>query len=382
MAGEAIFISYRRDDSKEDADALYEALAARIGESHLYKDVDNIPLGADFGAHIRGVLPRCQIALIVIGPKWVKAKDQHGRRRLEDPFDWVRVEVELALAAENLRVVPVLVNGASMPHPNDVPPSLHPLLGRNAAIVRRGPESQADTARLLNALTLVVTPEMVRIPAGEFVMGSPADEQGRMEHEGPQHRVIIKAFELGKCPVTFAEWDAAIAAGATLPRANYDRYGRDRRPVRGVSWVQAQDYIAWLNDKTSRGYRLPSEAEWEYACRAGTTTAYSTGASIRENQAVFGTMSPSLVGSYPPNAFGLHDMHGTVEEWCEDIWNANYNGAPSDGSAWISGSDAPSHVLRGGSWLSQPAALRSARRSSYNRDFCLGGFGFRVARSV
>ncbi len=383
MAREAIFISYRRDDSKQDADDLYKALAARIGESHVYKDVDNIPLGADFGAHIKGILPRCQIALIVIGPTWANARDQDGRRRLEDPFDWVRVEVELALAARELRVVPVLVNGAAMPRANEVPSSLHPLLGHHAAFVRRGPDLQADTARLLNALALVVVPEMVPIPAGEFMMGSPANEPNRRDNEGPQHRVYIKTFELGKYPVTFGEWDAAIVAGAGLDRPDDYHKGRNRRPVTVVSWKQVQDYIAWLNVKTSRCYRLPTEAEWEYACRAGTTTAYSTGASIMATEAVFGvSFSSSPVGSCPPNAFGLHDMHGNVGEWCEDAWHENYTGAPSDGSAWIAGGDAPDRVCRGGSHLSTSAQVRSAYRSSWSQDFPSGSLGFRVARTL
>lgn len=384
MAREAIFISYRRDDSATEAAELYQAIAARIGESHLYKDVDNIPIGADFGAHIRGILPRCQIALIVIGPKWVKAKDQRGRRRLEDPYDWVRVEVELALATADLRVVPVLVNGANMPRANEVPSSLHQLLGRNAAIVRRGSELKTDTDRLLNALALVAAPEMVRIPAGEFMMGELGADL--RDHEGPQHRVHIKAFELGKYPVTFGEWDAAIAAGATLYRPDDAGWGRDRRPVINVTWQDTQAYLAWLNGKTAGGYRLPSEAEWEYACRAQTVTPWSTGESLSASQARIFSNSTAPVGSYPPNAFGLHDMHGNVWEWCEDFWHENYDGAPNDGSAWLT--DTPEmfggyRLLRGASWqayhLDDVRSSVRLRCSSADRGH---HYGFRVARTI
>ncbi|HCK84693.1 MAG TPA: hypothetical protein DHW63_09315 [Hyphomonadaceae bacterium] len=382
MAGEAIFISYRRDDSKKDADDLYQALAARIGESHLYKDVDNIPLGADFGAHIKGILPRCQIALIVIGPKWAKAKDERGRKRLENPYDWVRVEVELALAAVDLRVVPVLVNGAHLPRAKEIPTSLHPLLSRNAATVRPGSKVKADTDRLLSALALVAVPAMISIPAGEFIMGSPPSESARNANEGPQHRVTIRAFQLGKYPVTFAEWDAAVAAGAALARPDDRPFGRDRRPVVSVTWESAQAYIAWLNSKTSGGYRLPSEAEWEYACRAGTATAFSTGDTIGPDEARFSSNATAPVGSFPPNAFGLHDMHGNVDEWCEDHWHDDYNDAPTDGSAWIDGSGSK-HVFRGGSWLSRAEFLRSAvRRSSYDSSDHGLSLGFRVARTA
>jgi formylglycine-generating enzyme required for sulfatase activity len=383
MAGEAIFISYRRDDSKSEADAIYKALAERIGESHLYKDVDNIPLGADFGAHIRSILPRCQIALIVIGPKWAKVTDRRGRRRLADPHDWVRIEVELALAGRDLRVVPVLVNGAVMPRANEVPPSLHPLLGRNAAILRRSPGLNADIDRLLSALALVAAPEMVRIPSGEFTMGSSKSEPGHRAYESPQHRVVINAFELGKYPVTFAEWDAAMAAGANLYKLDDNGFGRDRRPAIIVSWHDAQAYIAWLNSKTSGGYRLPTEAEWEYACRAGTTTPYSTGDVITTSQAQFGRGSLTTpVGSYAPNAFGLHDMHGNAWEWCEDIWHENYDGAPDDGSAWVSGGDATTRVLRGGSGPNDVDALRSAYRNAHFPNDRHIISGFRLARAV
>jgi formylglycine-generating enzyme required for sulfatase activity len=218
-------------------------------------------------------------------------------------------------------------------------------------------------------------------------MGSPEREPGRSSTEGPQHEVRINyAFELGKYPVTFAEWDAALAAGAALEKPRDEGWGRDRRPVINFSWEDAHAYIEFLNDKRGisgrpDAYRLPSEAEWEYSCRAGTTTAYSTGAKINEKQARFDSRSTTPVGSFPGNAFGLHDMHGNVWEWCEDAWNENYNGAPTDGSAWLTG-DASSRVLRGGSWSNSPPLLRTASRGRYSPAFHLYGRGFRVARTV
>lgn len=402
MAQEAIFIGYRRDDSAREAGHIYDAFASRVGPSHVFKDVDNIPLGEDFSEHLRGILPRCRVALIVIGPHWVEARDEEGHRRLHDPFDWVRIEVELALAAGDLRVVPVLVNGARMPRAEEVPPSLYPLLRRNAAIIRPGTECDEDIDRLFRSLGLVIAPEMVRIPAGEFMMGAPSSEtsqtsrwrtpsggriywdKGDILYESPLHRVRIKAFELGKYPVTFAEWDAANAAGANLHRPEDEGWGRDRRPVINVSWRDAQLYIGWLNSNTSGGYRLPSEAEWEYACRAGTTTAFSTGDSISERQARFYCSSTAPVGSYAPNAFGLHDMHGNVWELCEDVWHRDYNGAPSDGSAWTSGSDgwAVSRVCRGGMWKLAAPQLRSAHRYCADPAARDSLYGVRVARTI
>ncbi len=380
MATGAIFIGYRRDDTADLAGRIYSSLATRLGACSVFKDVDNIPLGDDFGEHIKGILQLCRVALIVIGPKWIRAKDRSGRR-LDDPHDWVRIEVELALAARDLTVVPVLVNGARMPRAHELPSSLHPLLGRNAAIIRGGWRSRSDVERLARSLAPFIMPDMVRIPAGEFMMGAPANEAYSDDLERPQHRVRIRAFELGKYPVTFAEWDAAVAAGAKLLSPRDASWGRDRRPIILVSWEDAQAYIAWLNSSTFGGYRLPSEAEWEYGCRARTMTAYSTGDSISASQARFHSNSTVPVDKYPANAFGLHDMNGNVMEWCEDAWHSDYNGAPEDGAAWTTGDDTGLRVLRGGSWKMGPQNLRCAGRNRLPAVIRGDDLGFRVART-
>jgi formylglycine-generating enzyme required for sulfatase activity len=248
-------------------------------------------------------------------------------------------------------------------------------------------------------------PEMVMLPPGSFIMGAPHNEWGATDAEQPQHEVrFVRAPALGKYPVTFAEWDAALASGAELTRPDDEGWGRDRRPVLNVSWHDAQAYLAWLNDKLRltgqpNAYRLPSEAEWEYACRAGTTTPYFFGETIATTQATFdrrdiaalGKRSEhlektTLVGSYTANSFGLHDMHGNVWEWCDDCWNASYHGAPVDGSVWTQG-DCASRVVRGGSWRSLTRGERSAYvRSAYRgRSACeqrSHNSGFRLARSL
>jgi len=229
-------------------------------------------------------------------------------------------------------------------------------------------------------------PEMVVVPAGEFMMGSKKGEGEASEH--PQHKVAIpQAFAVGKYPVTFAEWDAASAAGGVSHKPGDQGWGRGRRPVINVSWEDAQDYIKWLNSKASGNpYRLLSEAEWEYACRAGTATAYSFGDRITKNQAQYseggyGSASKTAEsGSFPANAFGLHDMHGNVWEWCADCKNANYRGAPSDGSAWTAG-DCSVRVLRGGSWFYVSQALRAAYRFEDGATGRCDYTGFRVART-
>jgi formylglycine-generating enzyme required for sulfatase activity len=194
---------------------------------------------------------------------------------------------------------------------------------------------------------------MVALPGGTFLMGSPEGEEGRDADEGPQHEVTIRSFAIGKYEVTFEEWDACVAAGGCNGYQPDDRgWGRGRRPVINVSWDDAQAYMAWLAEATGKPYRLPSEAEWEYATRAGTTTRYAFGDEITEKEANFGgTVGKTTeVGSYPANAWGLHDIHGNVVEWVEDIWHNSYQGAPADGSAWTNGegkkSPSPPHHPR------------------------------------
>jgi hypothetical protein len=152
MAGEAIFIGYRRDDTADVAGRIYDAMARRFGKQRIFKDVDNIGPGVDFGDYIKRILPRCRVALVLIGPHWLDSKDENGLRRIDDHHDWVRVEIETALSTPDLLVVPVLVNGASMPLSEEVPESLRPLLRRNAASIRRDPDFHDDVKRLATAI--------------------------------------------------------------------------------------------------------------------------------------------------------------------------------------------------------------------------------------
>ena len=237
-------------------------------------------------------------------------------------------------------------------------------------------------------------PEMVLIPSGIYLMGSPADEPERSDTEGPQHQVTIaKPFAIGRYVLTFAEWDAFAAATGGY-RPDDEGWGRGARPVINVSWDDAQGYLRWLAGQTSQDYRLPSESEWEYACRAGTTTRFNTGHIITTDQANFDGNFPAEgcpdgrylektapVGSYAPNGFGLCEMHGNVWEWVADCWNDSYIGAPTDGSAWLTG-DCGRALLRGGSWHFLGRSLRSAYRNNGDRGRRSYFMGFRVARSV
>ena len=210
-------------------------------------------------------------------------------------------------------------------------------------------------------------PEMVRIPGGRFFMG---DLSGKGEsNEKPVHEVSIQPFSAGKFEVTFAEWDACLEAVGCSKRPDDQGWGRGNRPVINVNWEDAQQYVKWLSGKTGRRYRLLTESEWEYVARAGTTTEYSFGDCIDTGKANYDgnyefngcgktgkyLLRTAAVGSYPANAWGLHDVHGNVWEWTQDCWHGSYAGAPTDGSAWTSGGDCARRVVRGGSWSRQTA---------------------------
>ena len=227
-------------------------------------------------------------------------------------------------------------------------------------------------------------PEMVVIPAGRFTMGSPSSESGRGSDEGPQREVVVsRALAVGKFEVTFTEWDACVAAGGCSHRPTDFSWGRGNRPVINVNWDDVQQYVRWLSSRTGRTYRLLTEAEWEYAARAGTTTPYSFGTTISQSQANFGgnVGRTQAVGSYPANAWGLHDMHGNVLEWTQDCYARGYTGALSAASQAVERGGCSARVLRGGSWTDSPQGHRSAYRGTAGPGFRLSGTGFRVTRT-
>ena len=240
-------------------------------------------------------------------------------------------------------------------------------------------------------------PELVVVPAGSFMMGSPLYEEGRSDNEDPQHRVMIGApFAVGIHEVTFAEWDACVTDGTCDGLRTHDKnWGRGRRPVINVTWNDAKTYTGWLSAKTGEQYRLLSEAEWEYVARAGTTDPFHYGTTISTDQANYsgskaygkgekGAQRKKTlpVGTFPGNIFGLHDVHGNVAEWIEDCWHKNYEGAPVDGSAWTTKHSCNKRVLRGGSWANPPQSVRSAARGKLSSEKRTAGLGFRIARTL
>ena len=239
--------------------------------------------------------------------------------------------------------------------------------------------------------------QMLLIPAGTFMMGSPEDELGRQEREGPQHEVSVHPFFMGRYPITQAQWRAVAALQQVNLKLNPEpsNFTGDNLPVEQVSWYEVVEFCDRLSAQTSRPYRLPSEAEWEYACRAGTTTPFHFGKTLTTEVANYNgnyTYADGLEGEYREtitsvdqfaiaNAFGLSDMHGNVWEWCQDHYDS-YDKTPTDGRAWVADSKEATRILRGGSWLYIPRSCRSAQRN-YNAPVTrVLNFGFRVSCSA
>lgn len=438
-----IFISYRRELDAGWAGRLAADLKRDLPDRPVFHDIASIEIGEDFGIAIERALGHCAVLLVVIGPRWLDAQHPHGGRRIDDEDDWVRIEILTGLQG-NLRVVPVLVGSAAMPGGNQLPDALKLLVRRNAheitdkrwdfdvgelvkalrRIPAHGVEKGSATPPSQAAHAGIVTPaepipavmpayepaqlpshilfahdlpapgtvfrhgpdlpELVVLPAGRFLMGSPENEKGRSTDEGPRHEVTTACpFTVGLYPVTFAEWEAFVTAGGGAHRPTDEGWGRGRQPVINVSWDDAQTYVAWLRYTTGQPYRLLSEAEWEYAARAGSQTRYPWGDEPGKNKANFdgsgskwSNRQTSPVGSFASNAFGLHDMIGNVWEWVQDAWHDSYQGVPDDGRAWEEGSGP--RVVRGGSWFDLTNYCRAACRLRYYPGLRNYGLGFRV----
>jgi formylglycine-generating enzyme required for sulfatase activity len=459
-----VFISYRRHDSRYQARMIYDAFQQALPREHLFMDIDSIPPGADFVEILERWVGECEVMLALIGSGWIDAVDpKTGRRRLDNQHDFVRIEIREALKRK-IPVVPVLLDDALMPDADDLPDDLKKLVRRQAEFVQFRTFDE-DVARLMRRLAVAPEaiqadarardaeakrqaeerefraagripvlvgdrnqnqtkwilpggevfcdldggPEMVVVPAGSFVMGSPVTEPERSPHEGPLHTVTIaKPFAVGRHAVTRGQFAAFVKAtshkaeGADNdPKASWRNPGfrqDDSHPVTCVNWDDAKAYISWLATATGKPYRFLTEAEWEYAARAGTTTPFWWGPSITPAQANYngnfvyrggggageyrkGTVP---VSDFKANPWGLYNVHGNVWELCEDAWHSNYDRAPTDASAWLQGGDGPDGtlVVRGGTWFEYPRVLRSAQRywsATVRRDY---GLGFRLARTL
>jgi formylglycine-generating enzyme required for sulfatase activity len=462
-----IFISYRRDDSAGHTGRLYDSLAAKFGEAQIFMDVDHIEPGQDFVEVIEGAVSSCDVLIAVIGRDWITVRGR-TTRRLDDPKDFVRLEIGAALK-QDILIIPVLVEGAVMPRVQDLPPDLAELVRRNAldvsdvrwrhdvdrlikvldkerkrtgkallavnipflgslrsrnlklwlaigipilaaviafsTVMLRGfwtrtprptaselrtltfetptVDSNGATMRTLKAARYFVEDfgngvllEMVEIPAGSFLMGSP-DKDPERQDEKPQHMVTVKKFYMSRYEVTQDLWQTVMGNN---PSKQGPSRG-DKFPVDNVSWKDAIDFCARLSQLTGAEFRLPTEAEWEYACRAGTSTAFAFGDKLPKELANNSATRDSTirVGDLGvANGFGLSDMHGNLYEWCLDVYHRNYNGAPNDGSAWIEAADPFFRVVRGCSWNYPSSACRSASRDKDRQTIISSTDGFRI----
>ncbi|MEO0771342.1 MAG: SUMF1/EgtB/PvdO family nonheme iron enzyme, partial [Cyanobacteria bacterium J06649_4] len=530
----------RRSDAAAEAGRIYDYLEGRFGRKAIFKDVDTMDAGDDFRERLNDAVGQCQILLAVIGKSWLQVTDEAGRRRLDNPADWVRLEIETALRRK-VRVIPILLDGVAMPAVRELPVTLQPLAYRNAARVRHDPDFRRDmervvgviqrhlegsdrtvprpakpkprrpqpssrpTAELLsdwasglsrrklfqilgytggglgavligksllqsstdisgsstapelepsktsipvtaqpstqladwqlpelepetiegttaefNVATVNVaekkievvrdlaefmtedlggdvTLDLMEILGGTFEMGAPVSESNRSEREGPQHTVSVPSFWLGKYPVTQAQW-RAVAALPKIERVLNpapSNFSGDNRPVEEVNWLESVEFCQRLSAKSGREYRLPSEAEWEYACRAGTTTPFHVGETLTDGLAHYNATETykngpkgkhrketTAVGSFPANAFGLYDMHGNIWEWCADHWHSSYEGAPSNGGAWLMDNLDSPRLIRGGAWINLSRGCRSAIRSYDSPGNRVNYVGFRVSCSA
>jgi formylglycine-generating enzyme required for sulfatase activity len=396
-----IFISYSNSDG-----TLTERLAKDLsGRGYSVWWDTGLLGGENFRQVIARELAAAQVAIVIwtqdsVRSEWVLSEAEQARAQgkllpvrartlnpaaIPMPFGVFHTEV----IDERDRIAAAVVArlqqpGSSAPVPGAI--ETWPDASRTGRSV--GPQSLAGT----EFRDMPDAPLLVVVPAGGFLMGSPSSEVGRDKIEGPQRRVRIGApLAVGRFPVTFKEWDLFSERTRSAYRPADNGWGRGELPVVNVSWDDAATYCAWLSNTTGHAYRLPTEAEWEYCCRAGTTTRYFLGDTISAEQANFNASAHPLPGSsnafrrrttpagqFPANGFGLSDMHGNVSEWVEDPWHEDYVQAPTDGSAW-NGIGAR-RVLRGGSWYDYPQHVRSAHRAWAVPSERAKNIGFRVCR--
>ena len=401
-----LFISYRRDDTQAWAGRLCDHIERGLRPEQIFMDIDMDP-GVDFVEELEAAVESCDVLLAVIGPRWLKATDEEGRRRLDNEQDWVRLEIATALR-RNVRVIPCLVEGTRMPRVAELPEELAGLARRQAfpisherfnsdaerligAIAKipgrnaSAPRSKPAEPAFIPARTIKQNPEdrleYVWIPHGTFWMGALDRDEDANQNEMPRHKVTITTgFWLSQAPVTVAAFRRCVAEiGGPIPEApefNPD-WEKEDHPIVGVTWEAAAAYCSWA------GGRLPSEAEWEYAARGGQEgLKYPWGNEIGERDAKYASSDGTApVGSYPANGFGLRDMVGNAWESCVDRYAKDYYG----NSPWENplGPDVgESRVVRGGCWNSIHRYLRCSNRNSNVPDDRNNNIGFRCVRDA
>jgi formylglycine-generating enzyme required for sulfatase activity len=421
-----IFISYRRDDSAGYAGRLYDRLSERFGQGQIFMNIATIEFGLDFVEVIEKAVGSCDVLIALIGRQWLATTDAAGRRRLDNPEDFVRLEIATALD-RNIRGIPVLVRGAPMPRSTDLPDALKKLARRNALEIS-DTRFDYDVTRLIETLEKVLgvsepapptpkvrsrekaaparqpfEPEMVLISAGDFLMGSdPSVDKDAYDDEQPQHTLHLPDYYLAKTPVTNAQYAAFVQATghrqpqhwkALFRKGGKPPKGEEDHPVVYVSWHDAVAYCNWLSEVTGRPYRLPSEAEWEKGARGSDGRIWPWGNqwdAERCNSEEGGPEDTTPVGAYPEGAspYGLLDMAGNVWEWTRSLWGEGgeepsfkYPYDPDDGREDLEAEG--DRVLRGGLWAYYfERDTRCSSRCSVPPSHFYGNGGLRVMVSA
>ena len=409
-----IFISYRRADSTYHIGRIKDRLESAFGNKSVFRDLDDIPAGVDFRSVLEKETHGCQVMLVIIGPQWAGITDSVGNKRLFDPNDFTRIEVETGLRGleqNRIMVVPVLLMNAPMPSPHDIPESLLQLTFQNAISIRNDPDFNADIERLIRDIRRwrgyaeediaveYFEPKTVHIAEGKFWMGSPA-AQGGPGTESPEHEVFLPDYRIGKYPVTNAQFEEFIRDTGRLVTPNMGWDGqhspKDRlnHPVTGSTFYDAMTYCQWLSGRTGRKYTLPNEAQWEKACRAGGRTLYPWGDEFENGRCNHGAALLAPVDAFPAqNEFGCFDLVGNIRQWTCSLWGEKRLAPDPDFTyPWkddrrndLNASRQVRRVIRGSSMKDDTALLRCAARSGQAPDDAgLPGArnGFRIAMSV
>jgi len=409
-----IFVSYRRADSTYLIGRIRDRLKNIFGEQSIFRDLDDIPAGVDFRTILEKETNECDVMLVVIGPQWAGITDAQGNKRLLDPNDYTRMEVETGLkrlGQGGAVVIPVLVMNAPMPSPTELPESLHQLTFQNAISVRNDPDFDHDMERLIRDIkrsqghveqiisVQYFEPETIHISEGPFWMGSP-EGLGISLHETPQHELALPAYRFGKYPVTNTQYEEFIRQTGTLVGASMGwdgqrvSAGSENQPVTGVTWYETLVYCQWLSEKTGRKYSLPNEAQWEKACRGGNKSLYPWGDEFAPGRCNHGCANIAAVDAYPAqNEYGIFDLVGNIRQWTCTLWGEK-RVAPDPKFAYpwkddrrndLNASRQVRRVVRGSSMKDDVALLRCSTRSGQAPDdIGLPGarHGFRVVMII
>ena len=411
-----IFISYRRaeDNKSYIVGTIHEKLEKAFRKEDVFRDTYDISGGADWRAVLERELNTCKVMLVIIGPDWASLAYPNGEKRLFDPKDVTRWEVETGLRRsidDNTTVIPVLVTGAAIPRAEELPESLRPLLNKNVIHLRNFPDFDNDVEKLVRDIrrsrgfaeddisTEYFEPKTIYIAEGAFWMGSEAGE-GIPSHETPRHEVTLPSYRIGKYPVTNTQYEVFIhETGRLAPQGRgweglRVKEGLENCPVTGVKWHEALAYCEWLSGKTGRKYILPNEAQWEKGCRGGGEGRYPWGDEFDPTRTNLGSSQIAHADAYPAqNDYGLCDLVGNVRQWTATLWGKKLI-APDPGYAYpwradhrndLNASRQIRRVVRGTSFAEDIRYLRCSTRSGQvpeDAGWVGAGIGFRVAMDV